>query len=84
MTTRGTVVFDIIGTCFSLEKPHQRLVELGAPTYALDLWFAQTLRDAFALSHAGAYRPLKQVLEAELPRTMKVQALTWIPYSCRM
>ncbi len=72
MTTRGTVVFDIIGTCFSLEKPRQRLVELGAPTYALDLWFAQTLRDAFALSHAGAYRPLKQVLEAELPRTMKV------------
>ena len=72
MTTRGTVVFDIIGTCFSLEKPRQRLVELGAPTYALDLWFAQTLRDAFALSHAGGYRPLKQVLEAELPRTMKV------------
>ena len=70
--TRGTVVFDIIGTCFSLEKPRQRLVELGAPAHAVQLWFAQTLRDAFALSHAGGYRPLKEVLEAELPRTLKV------------
>lgn len=72
MKTRGTVAFDIIGTCFSLEKPRQRLVELGAPAHALQLWFAQTLRDAFALSHAGGYRPLKEVLEAELPRTLKI------------
>ena len=72
MKTRGTVVFDIIGTCCSLEKPRQRLVELGANSHALDLWFAQTLRDAFALSYAGGYRPLKEVLEAELPRTMKI------------
>ncbi|HEY9296910.1 MAG TPA: HAD family hydrolase [Phormidium sp.] len=72
MDTKGTVVFDIIGTCFSLDKPRQRLVELGAPPYALQLWFAQTLRDAFALSHAGGYRPLKEVLQAELPRTLKV------------
>jgi len=72
MNTKGTVVFDIIGTCFSLDKPRQRLVELGAPPHALQFWFAQTLRDAFALSHAGSYRPLKEVLEAELPRTLKV------------
>jgi len=71
MKTKG-VVFDIIGTCFSLDKPRQRLVELGAPPHALELWFAQTLRDAFALSHAGSYRPLEEVLEAELPRTLKV------------
>jgi 2-haloacid dehalogenase len=72
MNTKGTVVFDIIGTCFSLDKPRQRLVELGAPPHALQFWFAQTLRDAFALSYAGSYRPLKEVLEAELPRTLKV------------
>lgn len=72
MNAKGTVVFDIIGTCFSLDKPRQRLVELGAPPHALQLWFAQTLRDAFALSHAGSYRPLKEVLEAELPRTLKM------------
>ena len=72
MKTIGTVVFDIIGTCFSLDSPRTKLVELGAPAYALQLWFAQTLRDAFALSHAGGYRPLKEVLEAELPRTLKM------------
>ena len=69
---RGTVAFDMIGTCFSLEKPLNKLVEIGAPAHALDLWFAQTLRDAFALSLAGGYRPLKEVLEAELPRTLKM------------
>ena len=72
MKTIGTVVFDIIGTCFSLDSPRTKLVELGAPAYALQLWFAQTLRDAFALSYAGGYRPLKEVLEAELPRTLKM------------
>ena len=71
MKAKG-VVLDIIGTCFSLDKPRQRLVELGAPPHALELWFAQTLRDAFAFSHAGSYLPLKEVLEAELPRTLKV------------
>ena len=48
------------------------MVELGASPHALELWFAQTLRDAFALSHAGTYRPLEEALEAELPRTLKV------------
>lgn len=72
MSTHGTVVFDIIGTCFSLTKPQQRLIELGAPAHLMQLWFAQTLRDAFALSHAGHYQPLKQILEAELPRSLAV------------
>ena len=71
MSDRETIVFDIIGTCFSLEKSRQQLIELGAPNYALELWFAQALRDAFALSHAGGYQPLKEVLQAELPRTLK-------------
>ena len=70
MPDSNTIAFDMIGTCFSLEKPKQRLIDLGAPEYALQLWFSQALRDAFALSHAGGYQPLKQVLEAELPRTL--------------
>lgn len=70
MSTKGTIAFDMIGTCFSLDKPRQKLIELGAPPHAIQLWFAQTLRDAFALSHAGHYQPLKQILQAELPRTL--------------
>lgn len=69
---KGTIAFDIIGTCFSLAKPRQSLIAMGAPSYALELWFAQTLRDAFALSYAGGYKPLKEVLAAELPRTMQM------------
>ena len=72
MTERGIVVFDIIGTCFSLDKLQQQLTELGAPASTVKLWFAQSLRDAFALSHAGGYQPLKKVLQAELPRTLKL------------
>ncbi len=71
MRQEKIVVFDMIGTCFSLEKPQQQLIELGAPSCALELWFAQSLRDAFAFSHAGGYRPLKEILQAELPRTLE-------------
>lgn len=71
MSDESIVVFDIIGTCFSLEKPRQQLIKLGAPSCALELWFAQALRDAFALSHAGGYQPLKEILQAQLPRTFK-------------
>ena len=71
MRSEKIVVFDIIGTCFSLEKPRQQLIELGAPKHALELWFAQSLRDAFAFSHGGNYRPLKEILQAELPRTLE-------------
>ena len=76
MKTRGTVAFDIIGTCFSLDLPRTRLIEIGAPSHTLQLWFAQTLRDAFALSLAGGYRPLVEVLEAELPRTLKMVGIS--------
>ncbi|MGB3759173.1 MAG: HAD family hydrolase [Rivularia sp. (in: cyanobacteria)] len=72
MKTKVRVAFDIIGTCFSLSKPSQKLIELGAPDYSIQLWLAQTLRDAFAFSHAGGYTPLKEVLASELPRTLKM------------
>jgi 2-haloacid dehalogenase len=67
--SQPTAVFDIIGTCFSLDKPRQALARLGAPEHALELWFAQSLRDSFAVSHAGGYAPLRDVLKAELART---------------
>jgi hypothetical protein len=49
---KGAIAFD---TCFSLEKPRQSLIALEAPTYALELWFAQ-MRDAFDPSYAGGYK----------------------------
>lgn len=66
-----TVAFDAVGTLFSLDAPRRALRDAGAPSYATELWFAQGLRDFFALSHAGGYRPLDDVLAAELPRTFR-------------
>lgn len=70
-SSRGTVVFDIIGTSFSLGRVGDALTRIGAPSHTLPLWFARSLRDAFALSHAGGYQPFKSVLEAELARTLR-------------
>ena len=55
---------------FSLERLRPELERLGAPGSALELWFAQSLRDFFAHSHAGGYVPLAQVLDAALARTL--------------
>lgn len=70
-SVRKTVVFDVLGTLFSLDTLRTELRELGAPDHALELWFGQSLRDYFAFSHAGGYVPLKEVLEAGLPRALK-------------
>ena len=70
MQAKRTIVFDIIGTCFSLGTVREALTRAGAPDHTLPLWFAQSLRDAFALSQAGGYQPLKSILKAELPRTL--------------
>jgi 2-haloacid dehalogenase len=65
-----TVAFDVIGSLFSLERLREPIRRLGAPDAALEVWFAQSLRDFFAWSHAGGYVPLAEVLDAALPRTL--------------
>jgi 2-haloacid dehalogenase len=49
------VAFDIIETTFSLDSLRPLLTALGLPPSALELWFARTLRDAFALAATGVY-----------------------------
>lgn len=66
-----TVAFDVIGTLLSLDKARHALGSVGAPYTTLAMWFATSLRDYFALSHAGDYVPLARVLEADLKRTLK-------------
>ena len=67
---RGTVAFDVIGTLFNLERPRTALMALGLPALALEVWFAESLRDYFALSHSGGYAPLRDALATALPRTL--------------
>jgi 2-haloacid dehalogenase len=68
MAGTKTVSLDMIGTTFSLERLGRELTERGAPAEALPLLFAQTLRDYFASSYAGAYLPLRDVLRSSLHR----------------
>ncbi|CAN5733734.1 haloacid dehalogenase type II [soil metagenome] len=70
-----TVAFDVIGTLFSLDRPRRAFVDAGAAPETVDLWFAQSLRDYFAWSHAGAYAPLAEVLRATLPRVLAAHGI---------
>lgn len=62
----AVVVFDVNETLFSLEPLRLRLARAGLPGKTLELWFAQTLRDGFALSACGAPRPFLEVAEGTL------------------
>ncbi|MEH3146606.1 MAG: haloacid dehalogenase type II [Methylobacterium frigidaeris] len=58
MSCRPRVVaFDVIGTTFSLEPVRAGLVALGLPALALELLYAATLRDMFALAASGRFAP---------------------------
>jgi 2-haloacid dehalogenase len=65
-----TAAFDVIGTLFTLDRPRSELERLGAPQFAVNLWLAQALRDSYAWSLAGRYRPLKEFLQAALSRML--------------
>ena len=60
------VVFDVIGTLFSLESQRSRLIACGLPSHALESWFAASLRDLFALGITGRTAPMIKVLEDNL------------------
>jgi 2-haloacid dehalogenase len=66
-----TVAFDVIGTLLSLERARAALASVGAPDGTLAIWFGFSLRDYFAVSHAGSYVPLAEVLRADLARALK-------------
>ena len=60
--------FDVIGTLFSLDTLRPKLQAVGLPANSLELWFAELLRDAFALIATGQYRPFRDVAAAALTR----------------
>lgn len=65
-TSITAVAFDMIQTVFSLEPLRKKLIDLGLPAHALEMWFAHTLRDGFALAVTGSYRPLLDVARGTL------------------
>ena len=67
----SVIAFDVIETLFSLESLRPRLKALGLPPEALETWFAQLLRDAFALDCVGRYLPFQDVAAATLERLLR-------------
>ena len=65
----AAIAFDVIETLFSLEPLRAPLVEAGFSSDALEWWFAQTLRDGFALGAMGRFESFPRVAAAVL-RTM--------------
>jgi 2-haloacid dehalogenase len=62
----AAVAFDVMETLFPLDPLREPLVGLGLPPQALEIWFARTLRDGFALAAAGAFRPFVEVATGTL------------------
>jgi 2-haloacid dehalogenase len=61
----AVVLFDVFGTMFRLDPLGAKLEEIGLPG-ALKVWFARTLRDAFALEAAGAFKTFREVASGAL------------------
>jgi len=49
----SVIVFDVNETLSNMSPMKTRFVDVGAPAYLAGLWFAQLLRDGFALAAAG-------------------------------
>lgn len=66
MQTPSMIAFDVIETLFPIEPLRSRIVDIGQPPHLLELWFTRLLRDGFALSATGSYRPFAEVAGAAL------------------
>ena len=70
MTHPQVVALDVVETLFSLDALSRKIREAGLPESAPRLFFAQMLRDAFALEASGVFRPFVEVARASLEVTM--------------
>ncbi|EMP56910.1 dehalogenase [Marinobacter santoriniensis NKSG1] len=60
------VFFDVVETVFSLTPLEDKIAELNLPAGADRLFFAQLLRDAFALSASGVFYPFPDIAKGTL------------------
>jgi 2-haloacid dehalogenase len=61
MSRPTLVLFDVNETLSDLEPLRGRFEQVGAHPHLLEVWFASTLRDGFALTAAGAYADFRAV-----------------------
>ena len=70
MTAPDLIVFDVNETLSDLSGLRARFEEVGAPAHLTPTWFAQVLRDGFALTAVG-----EQASFSEIASTLLDQAL---------
>jgi 2-haloacid dehalogenase len=64
------VIFDVLGTLFSLDAVRAKLTAIGAPAATLEAWFERTLHGALTLTTVGEFRPFREVARAALQTTL--------------
>jgi 2-haloacid dehalogenase len=64
------VIFDVLGTLFSLDAVRTKLSELAAPPATLEAWFERTLHNALTLTTIGEFRPFREIAQAALQTTL--------------
>lgn len=57
----NVIVFDVNETLSDMSPMAQRFAEVGAPSHLAKTWFAELLRDGFALAAAGAAAPFAEI-----------------------
>lgn len=67
------IFFDVVETVFSLAPLGEKLAEFNLPAGTDRLFFAQLLRDAFALSASGVFRTFPEIAKGTL--TVLLQSL---------
>lgn len=65
------VAFDVNETLFSLDRLGDAIEEAGLPGHALDLWFARSLKDGFALAATGTFEAFSALGRAHLVRIVR-------------
>ncbi|MGX9846593.1 haloacid dehalogenase type II [Limimaricola litoreus] len=75
MPRPDAIAFDAVETLFSLGKLRPRMEWAGLQGHQLETWFAQMLRDAFALGALDIYKPFREIAEATLEVMMTAQGI---------
>lgn len=65
-----TVVFDVMGTLFDLDRVRAAFVGLGADPPALEAWFQRNLHEAATLTLVEDYRPFEEIAGSALRTTL--------------
>lgn len=68
MTAPSVIVFDVNETLSDMAPMAQRFADIGLPAHLAQTWFAQVLRDGFALAAAGGSAPFSTIAGGVLRR----------------